>query len=166
MTAQRDPADTTAGKTGAADPAWVAAWTMPFDIAWGDCDDAGIVFYPQFFRWMDTAFHRWLRALGSGHRDIVKRFGLIGLPIVEASAQFRSPVSYDDRLHIAVRTVDWQPRRFRVGYRGSRPDGTLVFESHEIRAFAARDAATGRLQGADIAPAFKALLDGPAVPFA
>lgn len=139
---------------------WSKAWRMTVDIAWGDCDDAGIVFYPHFFRWMDTAFHAWLRSRGSGHRQITHQFGLIGLPIVEANAQFRSPVSYDDSMAVAVRVTEWQPRRFRVGYRGARPEGTLVFEGHEVRAFAARDATTGRLRGMDIAPDFKSLLAG------
>ena len=93
---------------------WDGAWRLPVEIAWGDCDDAGLVFYPHFFRWMDTTFHRWLRTLGISHRDIVKRFGVIGLPLVDAGAQFRSPVSYDDTLIIAVRVGDWQARRFRL----------------------------------------------------
>jgi 4-hydroxybenzoyl-CoA thioesterase len=136
---------------------WSSAWRLEIEIAWGDCDDAGIVFYPQFFRWMDTAFHRWLRVLGSSHRDIVKRFNLIGLPIVDAGAQFRSPVTYDDTLIVGVRIVEWQPRRLRVAYQGAKRDGTLVFEGHEIRAMAAKDAVTGRLKGIDITPDFKAL---------
>ena len=139
---------------------WANAWRMEVDIAWGDCDHAGIVFYPHFFRWMDTAFHRWLRSMGSSHRDITKRFGLVGLPLVDVGAVFRSPVSYDDTMMVGVRVDEWQARRFRLGYRGARPDGTLVFEGHEVRAFAARDAMTGKLKGADIAPEFKTLLGG------
>ena len=145
-------------RAGAGD--WAEAWSTQFEIAWGDCDDAGIVFYPHFFRWMDTAFHRRLRAAGSSHRDVVQRFGIIGLPIVEAGAQFRSAVSYDEPLVVGVRVTEWLPRRFRVGYQGARLDGSLVFEGHEVRAFAARDAATGQLQGLDIAAEFKAMLGG------
>ena len=29
--------------------------TRTIRIQWGDCDPAGIVFYPNFFRWMDAA---------------------------------------------------------------------------------------------------------------
>ena len=136
---------------------WAQAWQLRIEVAWGDCDDAGIVFYPHFFRWMDTAFHRWLLALGSSHRLITRQFGLIGLPIVEADAKFRSPVSYDDTLVVGVRIEQWLPRRLRVAYRGAKPDGTMVFEGHEIRAPAARDAATGRLRGIDIGPQFRAV---------
>ena len=133
-------------------------WRTEFEIAWGDCDDAGIVFYPHFFRWMDTAFHRFLRARGTSHREVTARFGLIGLPIVEANARFVSPVSYDEALVIAVQVAEWQQRRCRVAYEGRRPDGTLVFEGHEVRAFAARDEARGKLRGVDVPAELKALL--------
>jgi acyl-CoA thioesterase FadM len=39
---------------------------MPFHydvtVAWGDCDEAGIVFYPNDFYWFDSAFQALLRA--------------------------------------------------------------------------------------------------------
>lgn len=35
-----------------------------FDITFGDCDPAGIVFYPNAFRWMDAGFHTLLRPVG------------------------------------------------------------------------------------------------------
>ena len=33
-------------------------------IQWGDCDPAGIVFYPNFLRWMDAASLRYFSADG------------------------------------------------------------------------------------------------------
>ena len=30
-------------------------------IVWGDCDEQGIVFYPKYFYWMDSAFQALLR---------------------------------------------------------------------------------------------------------
>ena len=45
-------------------------------IEWGDCDDAGIVFYPNYFRWFDNAFHHLLRQCGIGQRILVERFDI------------------------------------------------------------------------------------------
>ena len=28
---------------------------FPCQVHWGDCDPAGIIFYPTYFRWMDAA---------------------------------------------------------------------------------------------------------------
>jgi acyl-CoA thioesterase FadM len=134
-----------------------AGWRTEFEIAWGDCDHAGIVFYPHFFRWMDTAFHRLLAAKGTSHREVTERYGLVGLPIADAHAAFKSPVSYGDRLIVGVRVGQWARARFKVAYEGQRSDGSLVFTGHEVRAFAALDPATGRLKGRDIGEEFKGL---------
>jgi acyl-CoA thioesterase FadM len=34
-----------------------------FEVQFGDCDPAGIVFYPNYLAWFDAAFGRMLRAL-------------------------------------------------------------------------------------------------------
>jgi acyl-CoA thioesterase FadM len=28
--------------------------TIVRDVTWGDCDPAGIIFYPNYFRWIDS----------------------------------------------------------------------------------------------------------------
>ncbi len=30
-------------------------------VEWGDCDETGIVFYPNYFCWFDCGFQRLLR---------------------------------------------------------------------------------------------------------
>lgn len=134
------------------------AWTTTFEIAWGDCDDAGIVFYPHYFRWMDTAFHRFLRARGTSHRTIIERYGVIGLAIGEAHARFTAPMSYDQELTMSLYVAEWRRSTFKIEYHGRAHDGVPVFEGYETRAFATRDPVTGVLKGADIPGDFKALL--------
>ena len=50
------------------------AFETSFMVEWGDCDDAGIVFYPNYFYWLDSTFQRWLRAKGVSLRDVRKRY--------------------------------------------------------------------------------------------
>ena len=38
--------------------------TSRFLVEFGDCDPAGIVFYPNFLRWMDAAALHFFRAAG------------------------------------------------------------------------------------------------------
>jgi 4-hydroxybenzoyl-CoA thioesterase len=33
-------------------------------VSFGHCDPAEIVFYPNFFRWFDAAFHSFLESSG------------------------------------------------------------------------------------------------------
>ncbi|MBV9077362.1 MAG: thioesterase family protein [Methylobacteriaceae bacterium] len=123
-----------------------------FTIEWGDCDEAGIVFYPNYFYWFDSTFQRFLRARGLGQRVLKQRFGAI-TPIVDARGQFRAPARYDDPLAAEAVVAEWAERRFRVDYRltvGER----LVAEGYELRAWARIDA-EGRMAGAPIDAAFR-----------
>ena len=40
--------------------------SLSVGVSFGDCDPAGIVFYPNFFRWFDRCFHHFLAARAWG----------------------------------------------------------------------------------------------------
>ena len=124
-------------------------------IAWGDCDSAGIVYYPKYFYWMDVAFQTLLRQAGFSHHSIYQQFGA-RVPILEASAKFVAPATYDDRLTIAVDIVHWGTKSFHMSYQGAR-DGELIFAGSEARVWAAV-AADGTITSAAIAAQFKQAL--------
>ncbi len=125
-------------------------------VEWGDCDEAGIVFYPNYFYWFDCAFQRLLRSRGLSQRELKARFGAV-TPLVEAGSRFRAPVRYDQELAVEARITDWEERRFRVGYTLRLADRVVV-EGFEVRAWALVDP-SGRIAGAPIAGAFKELME-------
>jgi 4-hydroxybenzoyl-CoA thioesterase len=86
-------------------------------VQWGDCDPAGIVFYPRFFAWMDRVSHALERELGIT-RDEMLPPGTAGFPLLSAQAEFLAPALMDDVLEI----------RGRV----SRIGRTSLALSHEI----------------------------------
>jgi YbgC/YbaW family acyl-CoA thioester hydrolase len=105
-----------------------------FTIEWGDCDEAGIVFYPNYFYWFDCTFQRFLRARGLSQRELKKRFGGV-TPLVQVGADFTAPARYDDVVATQARIESWDERRFRVAYQftvGERP----VAHGFEVRAWA------------------------------
>lgn len=124
-------------------------------IEWGDCDEAGIVFYPNYFYWFDCAFQRLLRSRGLSQRELRRRFRAV-TPIVKADAEFKAPARYDDELEIAVSVAAEGERRFRVGYDLRSNDRTIAV-GYELRAFA-RIAEDGTLRGSAVDPQFLALL--------
>ena len=133
---------------------------MPFQtsymIEWGDCDEAGIVFYPRYFYWLDTTFHRWGRSLGINQRTLRATYGAV-TPLMEVGATFRSPASYDDELTVHAQIDEWRDKQFRLSYRlmvGERP----IAEGFERRAWAIFQ--DGKLRSAPIAPEFRAALEG------
>lgn len=83
-----------------------------FTIEWGDCDEAGIVFYPNYFYWFDCTYQRWLRQYGLSQRELRRRFQSV-TPLVDVGAQFVGPARYDDELSIRAEVTEWRERRFR-----------------------------------------------------
>ncbi len=110
--------------------------TLLRDISFGDCDPAGIVFYPNAFRWMDAAFHQLLRTFG-GHAALCERLGVIGIGLVDVSAQFHKPMHDGDRLDLQVTLADWTSRSVALRYEG-RIDGTTTFTGREVRCLFSR----------------------------
>ena len=68
-----------------------------FTVEFGDCDPAGIVFYPNYFRWMDASTLHFFRAAGiPAWQQLAIETGIIGTPIVDVSARFLRTASYGD----------------------------------------------------------------------
>ena len=87
-------------------------------IEWGDCDEAGVVFYPNYFYWFDSAYHRFTRTLGLDQRTLRRRFGGV-TPLIDVGARFLAPATYGDSLKITVAVVEWGENRFKIQYIGS-----------------------------------------------
>lgn len=112
--------------------------TMTIHVAWGDCDAAGIVFYPNYFRWFDACTHGLLESVDLGHRSLGARFGVIGTPLVDSGASFMSPATYGDSLTVVSRVVEVGRSRFVVEHRVSIAQ-RLVCVGKEVRVWAAQD---------------------------
>jgi acyl-CoA thioester hydrolase len=126
-----------------------------FTIEWGDCDEAGIVFYPNYFYRFDCTYQRWLRKHGLSQRELRRRFNSV-TPLVDVGAQFVGPARYDDELQVRAVVSEWQERRFRIDYTlsvGSVPVAT----GFEQRAWATLTE-TGELRGASVPDEFKELM--------
>lgn len=112
------------------------ASTMTVTVQWGDCDPAQIVFYPNYFYWFDSATQMLLQHVVMPKRDLLERYGIIGFPLVEASARFVRPSRVGQDIAIESVIASCDGKRFTVAHRGNR-DGALLFEGQEVR-FAGR----------------------------
>lgn len=68
---------------------------------WGDCDPAGIAFYPRFFEWMDVASHALAREMGISREQMLAP-ELWGLPLVSAGLDFLVPARMEDTLEVRL----------------------------------------------------------------
>jgi len=107
-------------------------------IEWGHCDPAGIVFNSRFFEFFDHS--TWLlfeAALGVKPQDLAQSFGVIGIPLVDARANFLKPARFGDAIEIASRVAEFRRSSFEVEHTISVGDA-LAVEGGETRVWAAR----------------------------
>jgi acyl-CoA thioesterase FadM len=126
-----------------------------FRVEWGHCDPARIVFYPNYFFWFDACFQQWLQHAGLSQALLTERYGVIGTPILEASARFLGSSTDGDPLHAVARIDSFGEKRWRIDYQLGRDDRVLV-EGWEVRAWVAR--VDGRLRSLPVPPAFREAL--------
>lgn len=111
------------------------------EVQWGDCDPAGIVFFPNFSRWMDQASLAFFRACGlPPWRELEATRGIVGTPLLEIHTRFYKPASYGETIEVHTLIEAWAAKTFRHQHRVLRGE-TLLCEGTEVRAFVQRDPA-------------------------
>lgn len=107
-------------------------------VEWGDCDPAGIVYFPRFFEYFDACTNALFEAAGFRKAEMLKHYGLLGIPLVEASAQFYAPASFGEMVTVESQIVEWGKSSFRVEHRLYK--GTVLSaEGREKRVWTVRD---------------------------
>ena len=108
-------------------------------IEWGQCDPAGIVFNSRFFEIFDTStWQMFEAAVGVKSQDLANAFGIIGIPLVDVSANFLRPIKFGDVVDMTSRISEFRRSSFDVEHRLS-VDGELAVEGNETRVWAARN---------------------------
>ncbi len=135
--------------------------TTTIRVEWGDCDPAGIVYYPNFFHWCDVATWNFFTACGLPITELQKRYGTIGFPLLEASAAFRVPSRPQDLLTIATGLGTLRRKTLELNHEFSR-DGVALLAARELRVWAELDAGHPHgLRGGSIPPEVVARLTAP-----
>lgn len=117
-------------------------------IEWGDCDPAGIVFNPQFFRFFDHGTALLYGAAGWPKPRMLEHFGVAGCPLVSTEASFHAPCRYGDEVEIVSSIVELGRSSFRIEHKLTR-QGLLSVTGREVRVWTVRDA-EGKLSSAPI----------------
>jgi 4-hydroxybenzoyl-CoA thioesterase len=133
-------------------------------VEFGDCDPARIVWFPNFFRWIDAASRHFFIECGvPPWHETEQATGLIGTPLVDTHARFVKTASYGDVLHIRVQVAEWRDKSFLQRYRIERENPAteggmdLIMECEEVRIFAARREDGVGIRAVPIPPDIKAL---------
>ena len=101
------------------------------EVYWGDCDPAGIIFYPTYFRWFDAATWAFFASVGYGAKRM--RGEQRALPLVGAACEFQRPAEQGDRCEVRSRIERFGGKSLVVAHEAVREDGVLLARGSETR---------------------------------
>jgi YbgC/YbaW family acyl-CoA thioester hydrolase len=116
-----------------AEDSWLVRYTESYRVPFGDTDAAGIVFYPNYFRWFDRVTHELFRSMG---QELV-RWGAIGEGpvIVETGCRPMAALRYDETVQLEAGIAEVRERSFRIEHRVTRALQTTT-TGYEVRVWA------------------------------
>ena len=121
-------------------------------VEWGQCDPAGIVFYPQYFHWFDASTAHLFGAAGLPPHTMFAERGIVGTPLVDVRAKFLAPSRFGDALDLECTISEWRRSSFVVEHRIFN-GGLLAVEGAETRVWAVRNPdQPGRIKAVSIPP--------------
>ena len=116
-------------------------------VIYGDTDQMGVVYYANYLRYFELSRSEYFRAVGGSYRDL-EATGL-GLPVVEAAAQYKASARYDDVLVVRVRLTELRRVTMRFDYEVVREsDQVLLATGHTVHACVTREGKPTRLPDA------------------
>jgi 4-hydroxybenzoyl-CoA thioesterase len=104
-----------------------------YKVKWGDTDAAGIVYYPNFYKWMDQSTHELFGSLGFPSSKLFAE-EKIGFPLLEAHCEFKSPALFEDTLRIVTSVKEIRNKVFKLVHEFYRGE-TLLANGYEVRAW-------------------------------
>jgi 4-hydroxybenzoyl-CoA thioesterase len=107
-------------------------------IGWGDCDPAGIVFFPRYLAFFNEATGALFESVGYPKPLLLKKYQLVGYPVVELSANFSKSCTFGDDVVIETSVAEWGRTSFKLHHRLLK-DEVLCVEGFEKRVWTGRD---------------------------
>jgi acyl-CoA thioester hydrolase len=93
-------------------------------VRYAETDKMGVVYHANYFVWFEIGRCELLRAVGRTYRDM--ETSGIGLPVIEAHCEYRSPARYDDELVVTTKGTLLSPARVEFEYEISRPSDATI----------------------------------------
>ena len=129
-------------------------------IQWGDCDPANIVYYPRYFGMFDDSTAVLFEKAGFSKQDLVHKYGLVGIPMVDTRAKFYISSTHGDWIAIETRIESIKRSSFEVKHNVYKGEA-LAIEAFETRVLVGRDPANpDKLKSAPFPPEMVAKFTG------
>jgi 4-hydroxybenzoyl-CoA thioesterase len=105
-------------------------------VEFADCDPAHIVFFANYFRWFDDCTTALFLAAGLPIRKLFPAYGVLGIPVVDASARFLAPSTQGDELEVESTVTELRTSSFVITHKFFKGK-ELLLEGKETRVWAA-----------------------------
>jgi acyl-CoA thioester hydrolase len=107
--------------------------TIDIRVRYAETDKMGVVYHANYFMWFEIGRCELLRAIGRSYRQMESEG--IGLPVIEAHCEYKSPARYDDELQVRTTGRLLSPARVEFEYEICRPcDGTINATGRTVHA--------------------------------
>jgi acyl-CoA thioester hydrolase len=106
-------------------------------VNFGDTDKAGIVYYPNFFKWFDIAGHQFFRSIGLAPVKLQEEQEII-IPLLDAQCTFEKPLYYDDIITLITKVGEINNKTFRLRHEIFRDD-VRICHGYELRGWVKRE---------------------------
>lgn len=94
---------------------------MPLTVRFGECDPAGVVYYPRYFDWFHRAMEEWFgQGLGRPYHEVLQE---LGFPSVHAEADYKAPCRMGEQVVVELAVHKLGRASTTLGLRVLGPDG-------------------------------------------
>jgi 4-hydroxybenzoyl-CoA thioesterase len=111
-------------------------------LSWGECDPAGIIYYPTYYHWMDSA--TWMLVASAGYPAARMRGEHFTMPLVDAQCTFLSSPQFGDEVEVRSHVSKAGRSSFTVSHEFvTAPDGRVLARGLEARVWCRYQAGPG-----------------------
>jgi YbgC/YbaW family acyl-CoA thioester hydrolase len=101
-------------------------------LAWGECDPAGIIFYPNYYRFMDEA--TWSLFAQAGYDASRMRAENFSLPLVDSRCEFLASPKFGDEIEIRSQVSKWGSSSLALSHEfANASTGAVLARGNEMR---------------------------------
>ena len=108
-------------------------------IEWGDCDPGGIAYFPRYFEYFDACTNALFERAGLRKPQMIKTYGIAGIPMVETRAKFLVPSQFGETVVVESCVAEWGRSSFSVHHKLFKGN-VLAVEVFEKRVWVVRSA--------------------------
>jgi 4-hydroxybenzoyl-CoA thioesterase len=129
-------------------------------VEWGDCDPAGIVYYPAYFRWCDQATYRLFLVAGITRDETSGGQWKEGTPLVAAECSFKRASQTGETLVVESHISRFGRSSFTISHVFRNASGEVAAEGSETRIWARKEGDARTLKAVPIPEDVKKRLGG------